>query len=141
MIELSLEYINQLASQIMLISTFLGGFSITTLTAILLSDKEGKLLNVLFVSTVISAASFIIAIFAMTSLIMFTTPGYPMAVTDADMMLPRFGGILAFLVGILSLVFMIGLSGWLKSRKLGIVTTILAAITLIVFLLMNVRFG
>ncbi len=134
MIELSSEYINQLASQTMLISTFLGGFSITTLTAILLSDKEGKLLNVLFVSTVISAASFIIGVFAMMSLIMLTTPDYPLPVNQSDLMLPKTLGFLAFIIGILSIVFILGLSGWLKSRKLGMVTTVVGVITLIIFL-------
>jgi len=42
---------------------------------------------------------------------------------------------ISLLLGLFSLIFVISLSGWLKGRKLGIITTILGIITLLFLIL------
>jgi hypothetical protein len=39
----------------------------------------------------------------------------------------------AFLIGVLSLVLSAGCSGWLRSRRLGIISSVLAGISTLVF--------
>ena len=127
MLTLSNDYINALATQIIFISVFLGGFSATLLVTLLVADNERKMMNVLIVSSASAAILFIIATFAMTKLVMVTTPGFPLKIVENEMIRARVFGVLAHIGGILALMFTIGASGWLKSRRLGIATTMLGA--------------
>ncbi len=136
MLTLSNAYINALATQIIFISVFLGGFSATLLVTLLVSDNERKMMKVLIVSSASAAILFIIATFAMTELVMFTTPGFPFKIDEGEMIRARTFGTLAHIGGILALMFTIGASGWLKSRRLGITTTILGTIGLIAIIVL-----
>jgi len=127
MLTLSNDYINALATQIIFISVFLGGFSATLLVTLLVADNEHKMMKVLIVSSASAAILFIIATFAMTKLVMVTTPGFPLEIDENEMIRARVFGVLAHIGGILALMFTIGASGWLRSRRLGIATTMLGA--------------
>lgn len=130
MIELPLPYINELAKQVVFISSFLGGFSLTLLGSLILSDRQGKLLNAVIISTAISALGFILAVVAMTQLIMISTEGYPFAVDSQKLFTGRLTGTLGLFIGIISLMVTIALIGWVRSKKLGIITTIIGTLTL-----------
>ncbi|MEL7251631.1 MAG: hypothetical protein AAFZ63_06365 [Bacteroidota bacterium] len=129
MIELPLPYVNELAKQISFISTFLGGFSLTLLGTLILSDKEGRLIRALIVSTAISSLAFVVAVMAMTQLTMISTEGYPFQVDMGQLNSSRTMGTLALFVGVLALMTTIAMSGWMRSKRLGIITTILGALT------------
>ena len=137
MIELPLSSVNELAKQIVFISTFLGGFSITLLGTLILSDKEGRLIRAIIVSTAVSALAFIVAILAMTNLIMVSTEGYPFPVDPSALGTGRIVGTLCLFVGVFTLMFTIALSGWVRSKRLGIITTTLGVLTLIALLLFS----
>lgn len=128
--ELSLPYLNELATQIIFISAFLGGFSAAILGTLIVSKHHGRILKALILGASFSATTFIVAVFSMTKLSMMTTPGYPFPVTKADTMLPQATGIIAFLLGIIALMVVVGMSGWLQSKRLGIATSIIAALGL-----------
>ncbi len=129
MIELPLPYINELAKQIAFMSTFLGGFSLTLLGSLILSDKEGRLIRSMTISTAISALAFIVAIMAMTQLTMVSTEGYPFKIDKVQLNSSRTLGVLALFIGVLSLMVTIALSGWMRSKRLGVITTILGVLT------------
>ena len=134
MLELSLPYINELAKQVAFMSSFLGGFALTFLGALILSEQESKLLRTMIISTATSALAFIVAVVAMTQLIMISTEGYPFEVDQKSLMSSRITGALALFIGIFSLMFTIALSGWMRSRKLGIITTIIGVLAIIAVL-------
>ncbi|MDB4025696.1 hypothetical protein N9438_03985 [Flavobacteriaceae bacterium] len=136
MIELTFEYWNKLAEQTITISSLLGGFSIAVIANFLVSDLNTKLSKSIMAVSTLAASFFLITIFAMTNLLMKTTVGYPFKVVDNDLMLPRVVGVIAFFIGIISLVALISMSGWTKSKKMGRFTTILGTITLLLILLM-----
>ena len=136
MIELTFEYWNKLAEQIITISSLLGGFSIAVIANFLVSDLNTKLSKSIMAVSTLAASFFLITIFAMTNLLMKTTVGYPFKVVDNDLMLPRVVGVITFFIGIISLVALISMSGWTKSKKMGRFTTILGTITLLLILLM-----
>jgi magnesium-transporting ATPase (P-type) len=136
MISLSNEYMNALATQIIFISVFLGGFSATLLVTLLVADNERKMMKVLIVSSASAAILFIIATFAMTKVVMVTTPGFPLEVPEKEMIRARTFGALALMGGVFSLMFTIGASGWLKSRRLGITTTLLGSLGFITFVIL-----
>ena len=136
MIELTFEYWNKLAEQTITISSLLGGFSIAVIANFLVSDLNTKLSKSIMAVSTLAASFFLITIFAMTNILMKTTVGYPFKVVDNDLMLPRVVGVITFFIGIISLVALISMSGWTKSKKMGRFTTILGAITLLLILLM-----
>ena len=72
----------------------------------------------------------------MTSIIVRTTVGYPIKVSGDDLMFPRLIGFVSFLFGIISLISIISLSGWTKSKKMGQFTTIIGILSLILILSM-----
>ena len=136
MIELTFEYWNKFAEQTITISSLLGGFSIAVIANFLVSDLNTKLSKSIMAVSTLAASFFLITIFAMTNILMKTTVGYPFKVVDNDLMLPRVVGVITFFIGIISLVALISMSGWTKSKKMGRFTTILGTITLLLILLM-----
>jgi hypothetical protein len=131
------EYWNKLANQVITISSLLGGFSIATTANLLVSNNDTRLVkSILIFST--SAASFLfVTIFAMTKLLLMTTDGYPFKVVSSELALPRLVGTISFFLGILSLITVISLAGWTKSKRMGQVTTGLGILTFILILLMT----
>lgn len=134
MIELSLEYSNQLAQQSIFISALLCGFSLTVLVLLLDSKETSRLHNAMFRSATIATCAFIIGILAMTNILMKTTKGYPFEVVSSDLVVQRIVGGLMFYIGITSVIVIVSLSGWKKSKKMGWFTTIIATITFLFFL-------
>ncbi len=133
---MTLEYWNELAKQTILISSLLSGFSITVVANLLVSDKNDKLFNRILKSATLSAGCFLISVFAMMQISMTTTPGgYLKNVTENDFLVPRIIGVIAFIIGLFSLSVMISLSGWTKSKKVGIYTTVIGILTLLFILI------
>lgn len=137
--EITLEYWNELAKQTILISSLLSGFSITVVANLLVSDKNDKLFNRILKSATLAAGCFLVSVFAMIQISMMTTPGgYIKNVTADDFFIPRVIGMVTFMVGLFSLSAMISLSGWTKSKKVGIYTTVIGILTLLlVFITMT----
>ncbi|MEM7551497.1 MAG: hypothetical protein AAF363_17575 [Bacteroidota bacterium] len=133
MTELPFEYWNKLSNQLILISVFLGGFSIALTANLLVSKSDHKLHNFILKAATMSSGSFLSAVFAMTNILLTTTEGYPFEVEHSQLNTPRVIGVLGYATGVLSLIIIIGLSGWTKSRGTGIFTTVVSIITLILF--------
>ncbi|BDD05495.1 hypothetical protein [Aureibacter tunicatorum] len=126
---LSLEYLNGLANQILLISSLLGGFSIAIVSNLLTDKTKGQITNRIFQVTTLAAGSFLVSVFAMTKIVMMTTKGYPENISSETLETSNIIGSISFLLGITFLCFVIVLSGWTKSKQLGIFTTIVGIIT------------
>ena len=137
MIELTFEYYNKLADQIITISSLLGGFSIAIIANFLVQETKTRLTNTIMLASTLSACLFLISVFAMTKIMMMTTVGYPQDVTDSDLLLPRSIGVFAFFFGIISLLTMVSMAGWTKSKRMGTFTTIIGVITLTIILMMT----
>lgn len=138
MTELTFEYYNKLADQIITISTLLGGFSIAVIANFLVLDTKTRLTNNIMKASTLAACLFLVTVFAMTKVLLMTTEGYPKKVLDSDLLLPRGIGVFAFYFGTISLIVMISMAGWTKSKKMGIFTTIIGTITLMLVLFMTV---
>jgi cytochrome bd-type quinol oxidase subunit 2 len=129
MIESTFEYWNKLAGQTITISSLLGGFTIAVIANFLVSETKTRLTNNIMGVSTLAASFFLITVFAMTKLLMMTTDGYPFKVVDSDLLLSRIVGLIAFIFGIISLLTMIFMSGWTKSRKMGFFTTAIGVLT------------
>ncbi|MCG2462724.1 hypothetical protein K8352_18320 [Flavobacteriaceae bacterium F89] len=137
MTETTFEYWNKLADQIILISSLLGGFSIAAIANLLVSELNTRLIKYILAFSSLSASFFLITIFAMTKLLLMTTDGYPLKVIKDDLLFPRIVGTSFFYLGIISLIAVISLAGWTKSKRMGRFTTSVAIMTLILTLLMT----
>lgn len=131
------DYWNKLANQVITISSLLGGFSIAIIANLLVSKTETRLLKYIMIFSTLAGSFFLITIFAMTKLSLMTTAGYPFPVPTDDLALPRFVGSISLFLGIFSLITLISLSGWTKSKRMGKITTSLGILTLIVIVLMT----
>lgn len=133
--EISFEYWNKLAEQTIMISSLLAGFSITVIANIIVSDINTKLSNSILSISTLAACLFLISLFAMTTVLLKTTNGYPLEVVQSEFRFPRLLGTMTFFLGIASLIGVISLSGWIKSKKMGILTTSLGVLTLIMVII------
>jgi len=132
MIELSYNYSELLAKQIILISALFGGLSTTALISLVLSKRNDKLLKTLTVIMAIASFSLVIATFAMNNLLMISHPEYPLDLSKNQINQSRIIGSISFFIGILSFCGALSLSGWFKSKPIGITTTVLGIISYIV---------
>ena len=135
-VELTIEYWNKLAHQIIFISSLLGGFSIAVVANLLVSEKNNQISNYTLKAATIAAACFLVAIFAMTNIFMKTTPGYPINITESDLFIPRIVGFITYTLGIVFLIAVISLAGWSKSKRIGWFTTIVGIITFLIIMMM-----
>ena len=136
MIELTFEYWNKLADQTIMISSLLGGFSIAMIANLLVSEVNTRLSRNIMLASTFAASFFLVTVFAMTKLLMMTTEGYPMEVTESNLILPRIVGAISFFFGIISLISMISLAGWTKSKKMGRLTTTVGILAFLLILIM-----
>ena len=132
--EVPMEYMNKLANQSLFVSALLGGFSLSAIIMLVENDATDKLATIMFRVATVAATSFLVCIFCMTKILMMTTEGYPVAVETADLAFPRMIGLSTFLIGILSMMGLISLSGWTKSKELGMFTTIVGVFATILIL-------
>jgi hypothetical protein len=135
--DIPFDYWNKLANQVITISSLLGGFSIAIIANILVSQNDSRLVKIIMLVSTLAGSFFLVTIFAMTKLLLMTTDGYPFQVAESDLRLPRIMGTVTFFLGILSLIAMISLSGWTKSKRVGRISTGLGMLTLILILLMT----
>ena len=130
--EITLEYWNTLANQFILICSLLGGFSVTIVANLIASEKNNKVIKLTLRLATISSGCFLIALFAMTQISMVTTPGGPFKnVSESYFLVPRILGLIGFVLGLFALTAILSISGWVKSKKTGLFTTIIGIITLI----------
>lgn len=71
--EITFEYWNKLADQIVTISSLLAGFSIAVIANILVSDIGTKLMKRIMVAASLAASCFLVTVFAMTKLLLMST--------------------------------------------------------------------
>lgn len=70
--EISFEYWNKLAEQMVTMSSLLAGFSIAVIASILHSEAKGKLYKYILAAATLAACFFLIALFCMTNIILKT---------------------------------------------------------------------
>ena len=107
MLELSFEYWNQLAGHLILTCALLTGFSIAITANLIINSTSNRLHNAILKVSTISSGCFLVAVFALTNILMKTTEGYPFEVTNADLTKPRIIGIMSYMIGVVSLLTVI----------------------------------
>ncbi|MEO1654619.1 MAG: hypothetical protein AAFU64_13825 [Bacteroidota bacterium] len=115
--------------QLALISAILGGFAFTFLATILSMSQKAKIIDFTFIISVISSILFFISALGWSLMAMSVKVAQDpvkLAFADKHRLLS-----LLFIAGVFSLVSSLGLSGWIRSRRMGIITTFVALLGLI----------
>ena len=134
MVEMSFAYWNELASQLILLTSLLTGFSIAVVANLIISETKNRITEYLLRIATVAAGCFLVSVFGMTSIVMITTEGYPLQIDENTILWPQIIAGSSLMLGLLALSALIGLSGWTKSRSVGIFTTIVGILTLLAIL-------
>lgn len=132
MIDLPVEYFRILAEQLVFISVFLGGISATILGTLIVVKNDSRILKIMILGLSLAAVSFIVAVMGMNKVLIILAPDSPYQSSNELLFYPRLIGGLTFGIGIFSLIAVISLSGWLKSKKIGILTTVIGIVSSII---------
>ena len=129
MLALAPDYLAEIARQIGFISAFLGGVAATFMIQLVSLSTPGRQRGWAILCAAAASVAFITAVVATTMLVMALHPHAPAANrTEGNIDTGRVLAFLSFGIGIYLLLACIGLSGWLRSRRTGQLTTGVAAI-------------
>jgi len=135
------EYFNILAQQIVVIASLLCGFSVAAVANFVTSEIDTPISKIMMNSAIVAACAFLVSVFAMTKIIMVTTSGAPDIVAGGDHTATRLIGLLSLIIGTFAIMLLIALSGWSKSKKSGVFTTIVAVITTLLLMSFMIEVG
>jgi hypothetical protein len=131
------EFLGEMGRQIAFLSAFLGGFAATFLGILLQSPNSRRHVGWAAGASAVASASFILAVMSGSLLGLVVHPGAPPDLAKPTLLPPlRILIFITFLVGINSSLLSLGLSGWIRSRQLGIVTSVSAFVSAVIVLLL-----
>jgi hypothetical protein len=134
---LNAEFLGETGRQIAFLSAFLGGFAATFLGILLQSPNSRRHVGWAAGAAAVASASFIVAVVSGSLLGLVVHPGAPPALANPTLLPPlRILIFITFIVGIYSSLLSLGLSGWIRSRQLGIVTSVAAFVSAVIMLLL-----
>jgi len=119
----------ELGRQMAFLSAFLGGFAATFLATLLPHAPGRRSACWTVAASALSAVAFVVAVLAGTMLSVTLHPHAPAHVTSPGALeRARLLGVVSFLVGIFALLTAVGCSGWIRSRRAGLFTSLTAAV-------------
>ena len=133
--ELTSSYILAVAEQLSFVSAFLGGVSATILVTIVVFTAPKKSVNLIVGSSALAASSLLIAVIASWRLSILLHPDLPTSVEQSIIMVLWSGMIIGYIMGFIGLLTSIGLSGWLRSKQTGIITSSISVVAVLFFVL------
>ncbi|HEX8280476.1 MAG TPA: hypothetical protein VF551_03790 [Chthoniobacterales bacterium] len=127
------QFLGEIATQLASVSAFLGGFAATFLGILLQSNSPRRHVGWASGAAAIASASFMIAVITGTLIPLAVSASAPKGFATPEFV-PWAQKILftSFAVGIYANMLSLGLSGWIRSRALGIVTSVAALLSAIV---------
>lgn len=130
--ELQLKYANELANHLIIISALLAGFSIAFIANIIVQETKNKITKYLLIIATLTASSFLVSLFALTKILMVSSEGYPFEIDKQSFILAQTVSQTAFGIGLICILALISVSGWTKSKAIGVITTIMGLLTFII---------
>lgn len=119
--------------QLILLSAFLGGFSATFLATILTIDPttSKKIVNWIIIASALAACCFIVCATSSIAVVngINSIDGENLYESLKTI---RVISILSMLLGVFSLIGCIGMSGWLRGKLVGIVTSSIAVVAVLI---------
>jgi hypothetical protein len=127
------EYLAEIGRQLAALSAFLGGFAAAFLGTLLALQSPRRQVGWAAGAAAVAAAAFTVAVVAATMLAVVLHPAAPgVRNRAAEAGVARVITGLAFFVGLYALLAALGLSGWARSRRLGLVTGSVAGVAAVI---------
>lgn len=120
------DYLAELARQFGFLSAFLGGIAATFMAQLLTLHTPRKTVAGCVLLSAGAAISFVVSVLGATVAIAATHPDAPREL-QADMQAVRAIMALPFGLGVFLLLADLGLAGWIRSRRTGLLTSAMAA--------------
>lgn len=133
--EINHNFILAVAEQLSFVSAFLGGVSATILITIVVFTSSKKSVSWIVATSALAACSLLIAVIASWRLTIILHPDFPRALDESIIFFLYRALLLGYGIGFLSLLASIGLSGWFRSAKAGLITSTMAAVAVLFFVL------
>lgn len=128
------------ATQLGSISAFFGGVAVAFLGILIFASVRSRLMETTIGAFVVAAVCFIVSALAATIISVGVLPGAARDIARPAYLISTVALMnVAFLVGITGLLTGISLSGWLRSRSTGWLTTVAGSIGLIAVLWLSIR--
>jgi len=132
--EVNVEYLHTMASQISLICIFFAGFSASIFASFVNQKNQGRLSKAIILLLLLATCTMLVALFILTNIFIHTTDGYPSRMTNQALLDQFNHSMVFFMLGLSTFVGFIGLTGWLYSKRMGIITSILGIVTFVLIL-------
>lgn len=129
--ELHPEYLTALARQFGFLGAFLGGMSMALFVTLLTLAKPSKVVRWAIGLAAFAAAAFIVTAYMSVGVIANSHPHAPPQMAGNSITAIQVLMSVSFGLGSLALLGSLGVSGWSRSKPLGIVTTIAACLAAI----------
>ena len=134
MVQLDPAYQLALADMMIGVCSFLGGFSATIFVTLLTLAKPGVFARISIGASAFAAVAFITCLTSAVSISFALHPAAPSAVRDAPLSALQVTIAISFILGIAAMLGSIGVAGWVRSRALGIFTSVIAGVGLLMAL-------
>lgn len=126
-------FLAETGRQLASLSALLGGFAATFLGILLQSPSARRHVGWASGSAAVASASFILAVISGTAIAIVLYPAAPKGLA-IPVFIPQATRpmLVTFALGIFCTLLSLGLSGWIRSRQLGVVTSLTALISAII---------
>lgn len=131
--ELKASYVLAVAEQISFVSAFLGGVSATILFSVIIFSSDKRAVALVVAASTLSACSLLVSVISGWRLTIGLHPDLPFTPDPAKIDLLWNTLIAGYSLGVISLIVSIGLSGWIRSRRSGLITSIISAVAILFF--------
>jgi hypothetical protein len=130
--QLAPEFLAEIARQIAFLGAFLGGFSATFLVEVVIAREGRRAAGWAIGAAALASVAFITGVIAATGLVIMSHPNAPQDVREGgSLMTARILAVAGFVLGLYALLIAIGVCGFLRSRRTGVLTSILGAVGLV----------
>jgi len=131
--ELKASYVIAVAEQISFVSAFLGGVSATILFSVIIFSSDKKSVSLLVTTSTLAACCLLVAVIAGWRLAIGLHPDLPFNPDPSTINILWNSLITGYSLGVISLILSIGLSGWIRSRRIGLITSLIALMAILFF--------
>lgn len=131
MVQLDPSYQLALAEMMIGVCSFLGGFSATIFVTLLTLAKPGIFARIAIGASAFAAVAFIICLTSAVSISFALHPNAPTTIRETPLASLQVTIAISFMLGIAAMLGSIGVAGWIRSRALGIFTSVIAGIGLL----------
>lgn len=132
--ELKASYVVAVAEQLSFVSAFLGGVSATILFSVIIFSSEKRSVAWVVSTSALASCGLLVSVIAGWRLTIGLHPDLPFT-PDPDKINILWNSLIGgYSIGVNSLLVCIGLSGWIRSRRTGLITATIASFAILFFL-------